>query len=59
METTNAFSGGIEAVCSGSPTLEIKRVIASGGFRAGAITKLSALPRRKYLAICPPYAAGP
>ena len=59
METTNAFSAGIDAVRSGRPTLEIKRVIASGGFRDAEITRLSAFPSRKYLAICPPYAAGP
>jgi hypothetical protein len=58
MDTTNAFSGGIDAVRSGRPIFETKRVISIGGFEAAEITRLSALPSRKYLAICPPYAAG-
>jgi hypothetical protein len=56
METTNARSGGIDAVRSGKPVVDTRCVIAMGGFDPGRITRLGACASRKYLAICSPYA---
>src|ERR1700694_2617419 len=56
IETTNARSGGIDAVRSGRPVSDTKCVIAMCGFDEGRITRLGACVSRKYLAICSPYA---
>src|SRR5260370_42691393 len=56
METTNARSGGIDAVRSRRPASDTKCVIATYGFDGGRITRLGACASRKYLAIDSPYA---
>src|SRR4029077_2551663 len=56
METTNARSGGIDAVRSSRPVSDTKCVMAMWGFVGGRITRLGARASRKYLAICSPYA---
>src|ERR1700730_8183370 len=58
METTNARSGGMDAVRSGKPIADTRCVIAMWGFDPGRITRLGACASRKYLAICSPYAGG-
>src|ERR1700687_2831806 len=56
IETTNARSGGMDAVRSGKPVSDAKCVMAMCGFNGGRITRLGARASRKYLAICSPYA---